>query len=215
MPLYCLKPLASKSFISQFLTQVLISLGCLDHCSSSCEPTISMPRAKEKSSSGLSIDISEPRKFYTPGSTISGNVTLNTTQDFAIGSVTIEFYGRVKGKAMPIPCIRYQTDINKYTSCIVTVRERANGEVEHHCSLSNSCSTKAIILTSRSHSHGPLLSKSQQTLMWQWYDNRSTNGRSEIISSLQMTTFQATRCHQHLGCANGGLAIDGIFSLNM
>ncbi|KAK5941557.1 hypothetical protein PMZ80_005505 [Knufia obscura] len=55
-----------------------------------------MPRAKEKSSSGLSIDISEPRKFYTPGSSISGNVTLNTAQDFAIGSVSLEFYGRVK-----------------------------------------------------------------------------------------------------------------------
>lgn len=46
----------------------------------------------------MSIDISEPRKFYTPGSSISGNVTLNTAQDFAIGSVSLEFYGRVKGK---------------------------------------------------------------------------------------------------------------------
>lgn len=57
-----------------------------------------MPQAKEKSSAGLSIDISESRRFYTPGSSISGNVTLNTTQDFAIGSVKVEFYGRVKGK---------------------------------------------------------------------------------------------------------------------
>jgi len=63
-----------------------------------------MPRAKEKSSTGLSIDISEPRKFYTPGSSISGNVTLNTAQDFAIGSVSIEFYGRVKGKLVIKTC---------------------------------------------------------------------------------------------------------------
>lgn len=55
-----------------------------------------MPRAKEKSSAGLSIELSENRPFYTPGSSISGNVTLNTAEDFAIGSVTVEFYGRVK-----------------------------------------------------------------------------------------------------------------------
>lgn len=60
-----------------------------------------MPRAKEKSSSGLSIELSDDRKFYTPGSQISGNVTLNTAQDFAIGSVSVEFYGRAKGKHIP------------------------------------------------------------------------------------------------------------------
>ena len=55
-----------------------------------------MPRAKEKSSNGLSIDLDDPRKFWTPGSKISGHVTLNTAQDFAIGTVSVEFYGRVK-----------------------------------------------------------------------------------------------------------------------
>lgn len=57
-----------------------------------------MPRAKEKSSGGLSIELDDNRKFYTPGSKVSGTVTLSTAQDFAIGSVNIEFYGRVKGK---------------------------------------------------------------------------------------------------------------------
>ncbi|KAK5074745.1 hypothetical protein LTR64_000950 [Lithohypha guttulata] len=55
-----------------------------------------MPRAKEKSSGGLSIELDDNRKFYTPGSKVSGIVTLSTAQDFAIGSVNIEFYGRVK-----------------------------------------------------------------------------------------------------------------------
>jgi len=68
-----------------------------------------MPQAKEKSSSGLSINLSEPRNFYTPGSSISGNVTLNTTQDFAIGSVKIELYGRVKGTKLAIEHVRVNT----------------------------------------------------------------------------------------------------------
>lgn len=59
-----------------------------------------MPRAKEKSSTGLSIELSENRKFYTPGSKISGNVILTTAEDFSIGSVNIEFYGRIKGKTL-------------------------------------------------------------------------------------------------------------------
>ena len=57
-----------------------------------------MPRAKTKSSAGLSIELSDDRKFWTPGSKVSGNVVLSTAQDFAIGSVNVEFYGRVKGR---------------------------------------------------------------------------------------------------------------------
>lgn len=52
---------------------------------------------KQKSSAGLSIELSDNRKYYTVGSKVSGNVTLDTAQDFAIGSVSIEFFGRVKG----------------------------------------------------------------------------------------------------------------------
>ena len=58
-----------------------------------------MPRAKAKSSTGLSIELSDDRKFYTPGSKVSGDVVLNTAQDFAIGSVNVESYGRVKGRS--------------------------------------------------------------------------------------------------------------------
>lgn len=61
-----------------------------------------MPRAKAKSSTGLSIELSDDHKFYSPGSKVSGNVILNTAQDFAIGSVKIEFYGRVKGKDLSL-----------------------------------------------------------------------------------------------------------------
>ena len=57
-----------------------------------------MPRAKTKSSAGLSIELSDDRKFWTPGSKVCGNVVLSTAQDFAIGSVNVEFYGRVKGR---------------------------------------------------------------------------------------------------------------------
>lgn len=52
---------------------------------------------KQKSSAGLSIELSDDRKYYTVGSKVSGNVTLDTAQDFAIGSVSLEFFGRVKG----------------------------------------------------------------------------------------------------------------------
>jgi hypothetical protein len=56
-----------------------------------------MPMARQKSSDGLAIELSDNRKYYTVGSKVSGSVTLNTAQDFAIGSVNLEFYGRVKG----------------------------------------------------------------------------------------------------------------------
>lgn len=59
-----------------------------------------MPRAKAKSSAGLSIELSDDRKFWTPGSKVAGNVVLSTAQDFAIGSVHVEFYGRVKGRGI-------------------------------------------------------------------------------------------------------------------
>lgn len=62
-----------------------------------------MPKAKEKSSEGLSIELSTHHAFYTPGSKISGHVTLNTADDFAIGSVSLEFYGRVKGEILKHP----------------------------------------------------------------------------------------------------------------
>jgi len=57
-----------------------------------------MPRAKAKSSEGLSITLKDNQAFYSPGNQVTGDVTLNTSQDFAIGSVNVELYGRVKGK---------------------------------------------------------------------------------------------------------------------
>lgn len=56
-----------------------------------------MPKAKQKSSTGLSIELGEGIKYFTVGSNVSGDVVLDTAEDFAIGSVSIEFYGRVKG----------------------------------------------------------------------------------------------------------------------
>lgn len=56
-----------------------------------------MPMARQKSSAGLSIELSDGQKYYMTGSKVSGDVVLDTAQDFAIGSVSLEFYGRVKG----------------------------------------------------------------------------------------------------------------------
>lgn len=70
--------------------------------------SVNMPMAKQKSSAGLAIELDDGRKFYTFGSKVSGNVTLNTAQDFAIGSVSIEFYGRVKGTVSSSVCFAAQ-----------------------------------------------------------------------------------------------------------
>ena len=64
-----------------------------------------MPQAKVKSSSGVSIDLTSDQSFYTPGSQIKGQVSLNTAEDFAIGTVKLEFYGRVKGKSRMPDCV--------------------------------------------------------------------------------------------------------------
>lgn len=58
-----------------------------------------MPKAKQKSSTGLSIELNNNPIYFTVGDTVSGDVVLNTAEDFAIGSVSLEFYGRVKGES--------------------------------------------------------------------------------------------------------------------
>lgn len=65
-----------------------------------------MPKAKEKSSTGLSIQLGDGLKYFTIGSKLSGDVVLNTAEDFAIGSVDLEFYGRVKGISPPLHTFR-------------------------------------------------------------------------------------------------------------
>lgn len=60
-----------------------------------------MPKAKEKSSAGLSIELNDSPTYFTVGSYVSGDVVLDTAEDFAIGSVSLEFYGRVKGISFP------------------------------------------------------------------------------------------------------------------
>jgi len=59
-----------------------------------------MPRAKEENSSGLSFEIDNPKDQYHAGDTIAGRVVLNTPNYYALGKVTITFYGRGKTKIL-------------------------------------------------------------------------------------------------------------------
>lgn len=56
-----------------------------------------MPQAKQESSPGLSIELSNAPKYYTVGSKVKGEVIFNVAEDTAVGSLKLEFYGRAKG----------------------------------------------------------------------------------------------------------------------
>lgn len=71
-----------------------------------------MPRARAKNSEGLWIALKNPEGFFVPGSKVVGDVQLNTVQDFAIGSVVVELYGRVKGICSPIHALPIITDLD-------------------------------------------------------------------------------------------------------
>ncbi|EXJ77240.1 hypothetical protein A1O3_10398 [Capronia epimyces CBS 606.96] len=56
-----------------------------------------MGLTKAYNSPGLSFELDTPALlYYSPGDLISGQVVLNTTDQAAIGSVTVSFWGRAK-----------------------------------------------------------------------------------------------------------------------